>query len=203
MLGVKCFGEIVSEIGKRIDQVIKEGLSKVMKENGFKKSGRTFLKETEDGWQIVNIQASSGNLGADGKFAINLGIINNAISEKSGLNIPSKPKEYDSTVRERLGTLVHGEDYWWEISDQTDISSLAKEITETMFGYGFPWLQKYSNIKDISEKLKLQPSLQSIAAALLTGSESEAKARYDQILTERPAAKSKYKSWAKSSGLSW
>nr|WP_086940652.1 DUF4304 domain-containing protein [Thaumasiovibrio occultus] len=193
----------MSEIGKRIDQVVKEGLSKVMKENGFKKSGRTFLKETQDGWKIVNIQASSGNLGADGKFAINLGIINNEIAEKSGLNIPSKPKEYDAIVRERLGKLVHGEDYWWEISDQTDISSLAKEITETMSGYGFPWLHKYSNIKDISEKLKQQPSLQSIAAALLAGNEPEAKARYDQILTERPAAKSRLKSWAKSSGLSW
>ncbi|MCC4262860.1 DUF4304 domain-containing protein [Oceanimonas baumannii] len=193
----------MNEIGKRVDQVIKEGLSKVMKENGFKKSGRTFLKELEDGWHIVNIQASSGNLGTDGKFAVNLGVINNAISEKSGLKLPSKPKEYDSTVRERLGILVHDEDYWWEISDQTDISELANEISEAMSSHGFPWLQKYSSIADISDKLKQQPSLQSITAALLMGDELEAKARYDQILLDRPAAKSRFKSWANNLGLSW
>ncbi|MBA4501102.1 DUF4304 domain-containing protein [Marinobacterium marinum] len=193
----------MSEIGKKIDKVIKEGLSKIMKENGFKKSGRTFLKKVEDGWHIVNVQSSSGNLGVDGKFSVNLGIISNVISEKSGLKIPLKPKEYDSTVRERLGILVHGNDYWWDISDDTDILNLANEISENMSRYGFPWLQNYSSIKNISDKLKQQPSLQSISAALLAGNESEAKARYDKILLDRPAAKSMFKSWARNSGLSW
>ena len=73
--------DFMSEIRKKVDQVIKLGITAYMKENGFKKTGRDWRKETPDGWHLMNIQASAYNKGQLGKIAVNLGIYNTEIED--------------------------------------------------------------------------------------------------------------------------
>lgn len=101
----------MSEIARSIDEVIRLGLADWMKAHSFKKNGRNWHKNQGGNWLIVNVQASQWNMGNEGKFTINPGVYATAIAALAGKKpLEGKPKEYESTVRERLGVLAYGED---------------------------------------------------------------------------------------------
>ena len=64
----------MSEIGKRIDEIVNADLAVRLKAEGFRKSSRTFFRAAADHTAVVNIQASLHNEGNSGTFAINLGV---------------------------------------------------------------------------------------------------------------------------------
>ncbi|MCP4217922.1 MAG: DUF4304 domain-containing protein [bacterium] len=192
----------MSIIAGKIDEVIKSGPAGLLKENGFKKSSRTFHKQMGEDWLIVHVQASTVNFGSEGKFAVNLGIYNSEVSTKAGKSpIKGKPKEYQATLRERLGELVHGYDYWWEIRDGSDLAAIGANVVEAMRQYGLKWFSENMPIAAVSRLLKKQPSRESIAATLLSGDEEEAKRRLQEFVKERPRAEKHFMEWAVSIGL--
>lgn len=191
----------MSEISESIDAVIAQGLSMQLKSAGFKKTGRTWHKQTPTGWQVVNVQASSGNIGSVGKFAINLGIYCTAIAEMAEAAVEGRPKEYQTTLRERLGVLAKGQDYWWQISELVDLAKVSAEVVTLMESHGLPWLDHHSSVPAISEVLKVQPSLQSVASAYLSGGKEASLTRLRWALAERPAAKTRLIVWARKHGL--
>ena len=52
----------MSEISKLIDDVTRRGLAIALKKPGYRKSGRTFYLVNDDRTEIVNVQASQGNM---------------------------------------------------------------------------------------------------------------------------------------------
>lgn len=192
----------MSEIYKKIDEVIKLGLASFMKSEGFKKSARNWHKQEGDNWLVVNVQSSSGNIGAEGAFTINLGVYNAEISSLAGkAPLTGKPKEYEATVRERVGVLAHGVDHWWKIEKESELSHIAQEVVDEMKNYGVPWLNTHQSVSAIAESLEQQPSLESLSAAFLSGGEAAAILRLKKAIESRPRAKDRYVSWAKKVGL--
>src|SRR5215217_1628112 len=109
----------MSEIAKLIDDTIRGGLAPVLKQDGYRKSGRTFHAVRPESVLVVNVQASTGNVGSVGRFTINLGLYLPAV--ETVLNgtgaMAALPKEYECTVRTRLKhNGIGGTDQWWEIS---------------------------------------------------------------------------------------
>ncbi|MBX5068619.1 DUF4304 domain-containing protein [Rhizobium lentis] len=97
----------------RIDDVIKLGFADLLRAHGFKKSGRNWHKADGENWLIVNVQASRSNFGDRGQFTVNLGVYMASVAALSGEGVAAgKPKEYESTIRERLGSLAYGQDHW-------------------------------------------------------------------------------------------
>lgn len=191
----------MSEITKSIDAVIALGLAASLKAVGFRKAGRTWHKAIGEDYLIVNVQASSGNVGSDGKFTINLGVYNSEIAKLTGAATQEKPKEYQAIIRERIGPISYGHDHWWEIHKNTDLSVVSADVVEKMEKYGLPWLDNHQSISSISQALKQQPSLQSVAAALIAEGKEEALARLRFALVKRPAAKAGFTSWATKNDL--
>ena len=191
----------MSEISKSIDECIKLGIAKFLKAQGFKKSGRNWHKEIDNNWHIVNVQASSGNFASEGKFAINLGVYNAEIESYCGNCLSGKPKEYDSTIRIRLGATDSSSDYWWEIDARSDLQDIAIDVVQKLESEGMPWLEDHLDISNVSESLKMQPSVQSFSAALLSGDEKEAKRRIITAIEDRPRSEARFKRWASKTGI--
>ena len=193
----------MSAIANSIDTVVKLGLVDLLKDRDFKRTGRTFHRRAGDVWQILNVQASQQNMGAAGSFTLNIGIYHPRIAELAGsLPLNGKPKEYESTIRERIGYLMpERRDHWWEIGPSTDVLALAREVGECVERYAVPWLERHTDIAQISSALQEQPTLVSAAAALASGDLLEAQKRANRMLVERPRASAAVRSWARASGI--
>lgn len=192
----------MSEIAQSIDEIIKLGLADFLKTQGYKKSGRNWHKPIQNNWLIVNVQASSGNIGSKGKFTINLGVYHAEIATLAGqASIDGKPKEYDSTVRERIGILAYGQDRWWVVDSTSNLEEIAAEVVEKMSSFGIPWLNSHIEASQISAALKDTPSLHAVCAALVAGNKSEAEQRLVAAIQARPAAKAHFLSWATKNGF--
>lgn len=192
----------MSDISDSIDTVIKQGLAGLMKANGFARSGRNWHKAEGANWLIVNVQAGSGNLGADGKFTLNLGVYHDAIERLMGSAPPAgRPKEYEATVRRRLGSLVHGHDHWWQIDAQSDLVAIGTDVAGKMQSHGLPWLASNLDAAHISTALKAAPSLVAVCAAWLAEGREEALRRFHILLAERPQARVHFHAWAAKNGI--
>lgn len=193
----------MSAISKLIDEVLKLGLTPLMKEQGFRKTGRDYRRRVNDNWDILNVQSSQGNVGPNGKFTINLGVYLPAISNLvSSYSPESAPKEYECTIRVRIGSLMPQKaDFWWQIHPATDIGNLAKEVSLTTSKYVLDWFEAHHDPKQVAEALRSQPSIESAAAALAAGNRKEAFERIARMIATRPAATKRATEWAKEHGL--
>ncbi|WP_267550212.1 DUF4304 domain-containing protein [Rhizobium rhizogenes] len=192
----------MSDIAHSIDEVIKLGFADLLKAHGFRKSGRNWHRADGENWLIVNVQASSGNFGESGKFTVNLGIYFAAVASLAGQTpISGKPREMDSTLRERLGTLAYGRDHWWAIEAGSNLNSISDDLVEKMRSFGMPWLESHRDLSHVAAALRDSPSVLSASAVLLAGDKEEATRRLREAIEGRPAAKAHFTAWAIKNGI--
>lgn len=145
----------------QLDIVEKDVFAK-LKPLGFKKNGRTFNRRLDNGIiQVINFQSGQYPIGQGyevpglrenlyGKFVVNLGVcIESLYKFQSPTEDKKYYKEYDCQIRERLGTILKGQDYWWTITD--DNKKITQEIIEGLETKGLDW---FSGI-DTKEKIIL------------------------------------------------
>jgi hypothetical protein len=139
---------------------IQKSVFRFLKPLGFKKKGRTFNRQTENGvYQVINFQSGQFPLVDNyvipglrenyyGKFTINLGV---SVYELDEINFPNKPKifyqEYECQIRTRLPHLTIEQDYWWPISDVTE--EIVKNLIEGLNEKGIPWLDTFETREKI------------------------------------------------------
>jgi hypothetical protein len=193
----------MSDVSQSIDEIINLGPGPLLKTYGFSKSGRTFHRKIGDVWQVINVQTSTSNIGVNGKFTINLGVYHPTIARLAGKSLRTdKPKEYECIIRERIGSLLPAKtDYWWEITPSTNLEFIAQTIGSIIKDLGVPWLESHSNIQQIAQALREQPSIMSAAAALALQDKPMARQRIIRMITERPMAAHAAREWAQKQGL--
>ena len=145
----------MSAASKLIDEVIRLELSKSVKAAGFKKRGRNFHRTLPECVQLVNVQASQWNSGANGSFTLNLGVWFPAVAKVArrltGRNLP---REVDCTVRQRIGFLTPERlDKWWEVASETNLQDLSKECAGVFSSCGLPWLEKVRDLDSLYEEV--------------------------------------------------
>lgn len=147
------------EIKKYLDSIQADVFS-FLKPLGFRKKGRTFNRQTEDGiFQVINLQSGRYEFGDKyvipglrenyyGKFTVNLGVL---VKELYELDVHNKPTdfyhEYNCQIRERLPHLTMSQDFWWTISSNT--KQTATEIIEGLSNKGLNWLDTFDNREKI------------------------------------------------------
>jgi len=115
-------------MGERINLIVKNSIAPIMKINGYKKSGLTFLKHTEKFIFLINFQQSSGNSSESERFYINCGIYSAEFAETIGEQPLSNPKEYDCHVRYRYERITNSAKEYFELDDTTDLQKVAEEV---------------------------------------------------------------------------
>ena len=164
---------------KYLNEIQKE-VHQYLKPLGFKKSGRAFNRQTENGiWQVINFQSGQFPVGENyeipgfrenfyGKFTVNMGVI---ISELYKIQIKGKEKkiyqDYDCQIRTRLPKLLWENDFWWDITNETKTTS--EQIIDGVNQKGIPWLDMFEtrkkicknwlNVKGSSNTAKLEVAL--------------------------------------------
>jgi len=202
MRGVMALSEM-SEIAKIIDGVVQEGLASLLRQNGFKKTARNFYRAHNNRIDVINVQASQWNHGEEGKFTINVGVYYPSIAEITDAPpIKGMPKEYDCTIRERIGSLTEeNKDTWWLIDSKTDRSTMASDVASKVEALCLPWFDKMSSLDAVKDRVSKNWPLVAAGIALFQDRKSEARAFLEQSLNQQPMAKSRARAWAKKHGL--
>ena len=148
-----------SDTARDVD-TIQSVIAAYLKTLAFRKSGRTFNREREDGIvHVVNLQMGPYPIGKYvipglrenlyGKFAVNLGVRLPCISAAEGA--PSDKKiyqEYDCHIRRRLSRELCGrEEEWWSVESAhgrigSDIAGLLEKIA-------VPFFDQFSSYRDV------------------------------------------------------
>ena len=139
---------------------IQKEVHKYLKPLGFKKRGRTFNRQTENGvWQVINFQSGQFPVGENyvipgfresfyGKFTVNMGVI---IKELYEIRIKGKEKafyqDYDCQIRTRLSHLITENDFWWNITN--DSKYISDQIIEGLNDKGISWLNMFETREKI------------------------------------------------------
>lgn len=151
--------EKMKSASQRFSNVLKEGITPVLKENGFKKKGQNYYKSIGEIGHAVNIQKDKWNSKDEIKFTINLGIFSKKywLSEfdfDKTQKIPELPKESESLIRERIGQLKYGKDNWYLIESQKSEWKLVKDIKEDLMNYALPFFKELDTTSKLINHLK-------------------------------------------------
>ena len=194
----------MSDIGKRIDSVIRLGLAPLLKREGFKKKGRTFHREWEDHIDVINVQADKWNEGNTGQFTINVGVYYPEIADiTEALPVKGMVREYDCTIRDRIGMLSKKyKDEWWSIKAPTDEEALARDVADKVQSICVPWLTRMSDLETVKVSLaNNQGAFVAAGIALHQGNREEAMAYLEQSFEQQPLAIAGAKAWGIKHGL--
>lgn len=130
-------------------KTITNAVSKSVSALGFKKINQsTFVIKEGNNWGVINFQKSQSNTKGEVRFTINLDIFSGAIRDfLEGGKVNSAPKTGGSHWNKRIGFLLpEKKDYWWTITDATNIAALEKEITDIVSSIAIEEIRK--NIVD-------------------------------------------------------
>ena len=119
-------------------------LAPLLKKDGFRKNSKTWWRDCDSVIEVIDLQKSQWNDANEAKFAINLGLywpsIHKAIKREAG-DYP--PKTWECTVQQRLGPLFsEGKDFWWKVTEDTDLDTIGDEICNKLSRSGYEWLRE-------------------------------------------------------------
>jgi Domain of unknown function (DUF4304) len=150
---------------------IQKALTGFLKPLGFKKKGRTYNRNVQDGLvQAVNLQMGQYPIGDYvipglreshyGRFTVNLGVALPAVRAiESGREFPAFVQEYECDIRERLTRLAFHEDAWFDLDHLVD--KTASDITKYMDSLGVPFLEEFESYESVLAVLDKRGSLPS------------------------------------------
>jgi len=183
---------------------IQAAVHSFLKPLGFRKKGRAYNRRTEGRLpHVVTFQMGEYPIGDNyvipgiresfyGKLAINLGVLLPCVYEVEQRHPPPDfVREYDCTIRQRLGALAFAEDKWFEITHDT--AGLAATIVKLLDQFGLDFFEQFKSYKDVIAyynqhgDLPFQNSSRaSLEVALIAfhiGDKSFAKALFDKART--------------------
>lgn len=158
---------VKSQIADAIDRVVSVGIHPVLREQGFKKQGRTFHRHVGDLYHAVYVQGSRYNEFDSGQFTINLGIASPEIAAMrlGGERVKNPASLRNILLSTRIGCLLPPKkDQWWVIGPDTDLSGLAQQVGEALARHGLefferPTFQSTQTLLDALERDELSTSL--------------------------------------------
>lgn len=188
-----------------IDEVAKVSLKPCLKLHGFRSKGLNFFREHQDLVDVANIQKGKWNSSSEAIFTINLGVYWRKVQEMIGRTaISFPPKEYECTVRTRLGPLFsEGRDYWWPIKTCSEVSEVGTAVVQKFEAYGLKWLQQNHSLEfAIGTARQIHRYPQAAVLSLLHGDKAGAIALLKCGVNWQPAAQQGYKDLAEKLKLS-
>jgi hypothetical protein len=134
--------------------LVQASVAAFLKPLGFRKKGRTHNRTTDGGLvHVINFQIGAYPVRehceitglrehAYGQFTVNLGVLLPCVFEAEWQkSTPSLAREFDCSIRERLGTLAFGSDEWLSITP--DVPAAATELLELLDKFGLPFVEQF------------------------------------------------------------
>jgi hypothetical protein len=219
----------MSEIGEVIDRVAADALTAPLEAAGYRRHGRTWRRRLGDAVQVVHVQASRSNAGADGRFTLSAGVYFPALAVRLGLFPPTDaPGEADCHVRTR--PMPPGRN-WWKVraagvaAPDEDAGSIlgavfawldrradrresltnaraTQELGQALERYALPWLARVGDLPVARDELvKRGPLWWAAAASLELGEHATAARLFARALAAAPAKADNLRRWGRANGL--
>jgi Domain of unknown function (DUF4304) len=133
---------------EKYDAMLREEIGPWLRARGFRKRRNRWRRADDDGWQVVDFQASAWGSRDDVRFTINLWV---------GVSELAKAEAFNQ-VEVRVGTLLPGEeDGWWALDPATDTASLANELRHVLEGRCLPWLEARRTLERLMDIARNAP----------------------------------------------
>lgn len=197
----------MSAVAKVIETCIRLGLAPALKADGYRKRGRTFYRGSAEATRVVNVQSSQSNLGASGKFTLNLGVYFPEVERVAGFDGALQwPAESQCSLRVRIGQLLpERNDIWWELGPGVDLGTVSDLLVSAWDLQGRPWMERHGDPESAlrqADKGRLGP-IRIAAIHLIHGRLQEAREEMDREirLSRGPSHRQWLYRWAKSAGL--
>ena len=171
-----------------IDELVKLHLKPALKELGFKSKSSTFFRQNSELVEVASPQKSQWNSAEEAKFTINLGVYWPKVHEmlrRVPASVP--PKEYDCTLRQRLGPLFdQHRDYWWTVTPNSDVRAIGEDVVEKVRRYALPWFVKATSL---NEAPQMAPTPTAVVMLMMKDEQAKATALLIEAIAESKHAK--------------
>ncbi len=136
----------------RFVTVILQHLQAVLKPQGFRRRGKTFVADGADVTLLVNLQSSTSSTKDELLVTVNLAVHSLALAERVYNEEAIRSKSvWDSHWSRRIGFLTeHQQDYWWRIGDDEQAERASRHMAYILAEDGLPALREV----DSTAKLK-------------------------------------------------
>jgi Domain of unknown function (DUF4304) len=125
-------------------QNLLKNLRSLMNEEGFRRHGQNFVRESDECWGVINFQKSQFSDGAKKTFTINVGIAAKRVLAYYGKPVTTFPPEYQCHWRERLGLLMpEGRDIWWAVSPSVPMSAVEEDVSRALVELAAPFVRQH------------------------------------------------------------
>ena len=151
----------------------------------YKRSGRTFVRDTTDGAVVVHVQAARDNDESLSRFTVNLGVRQERLQDLMDWTMRGKkPGISDCILKQRIGHLMDvRRDFWWLVEPQMSVESVAQEAAEAVEQDGVPFLHGLESWENSREYiLKTEGPFVAFFAHVLDGNYDLAKEAFLQVL---------------------
>lgn len=129
--------------------MLKDHVGPFLRERGWRGSQGTYADPDSDYWVQVGFQRSQWNTADHVKFTLNLSVMSKAMwseAREERSDFPAVPSANGDWGRrgwfERIGSVMHGGDFWWAIDSGDDPVALAGEVTEALDRFGLPAIER-------------------------------------------------------------
>jgi hypothetical protein len=219
----------MAPITEVIDRVAADALAAPLKEIGYRKSGRIWRRRLESAIQVVQVQASRHNVGAEGQFCLNAGVYFPALARRLPLFPPTdSPSEPDCHLRIRAQPPGRS---WWEVraagvavpepnagrvlggifgwlrrradrgAPETNERAIVG-LRDALQRYALPWLERMADLHAARNEFEREGQLWNAAAASLElGDRELALAFFKRVLKDKPAGADEVTQWGLANGL--
>ena len=135
---------------QEVQAMLTRKLSGALSPHGFKRSGTTFLRNTGELIQIINLQGDKWNQGNEGKYYINLAVYYGKIDTLEYGDEPTNtPKEYDGQLRNSLRGKGIPES--WSFSPKTDYEVHSDALVSAVVAHGLPYFKGINTPLQLAE----------------------------------------------------
>ena len=128
--------------------MLRDNVGPWLRARGFRKRRNRFRRADDDGWQVVDFQASQWGSRDEVRFTINLWV---GVAELADT-------QADAQVQERVGRLLPGgEDHWWSLDAATNTTTLADELRQVLQERCLPWLEARRSLDHLMDIARTTP----------------------------------------------
>jgi hypothetical protein len=124
-----------SPVEEILAEVIRLGVTSILKPLGFKKTRLNYVRRRGHVVQVVNLQMGHGSDSEDRQFYVNVAIAFNAICQLTGVEVLKEPKEHECAMRgtrDRLAKLVQDAPGQWHVGVNGDANRTIAKLRHCM-----------------------------------------------------------------------
>lgn len=122
---------------------------------GFKRKGFHLHRKAGELFHAIQFQGSRWGSAAEGKFTVNLIVTSPDLYEAWIGPFPLNPASALFPIQMRIGSLMtERSDHWWTVDSDTDISTLATEVAETIEDCAVRFFTAYESNETLLSQLR-------------------------------------------------